>query len=439
MARMERSVAREVIAFAVATFVVLLAVGVVGVVVLRRVGHTEAINDAKRLTEVAALGVVQPRLDDGILRGEGDIDSQIRIDTVVNGAVVRDPVVRVKIWDPTGEEARIVYASTPELVGSSYPLDQGQLDALRMHEAVAEVSDPSLPQNASERDLGALFNVSIPITTPSGHQLLFQASIRADSVAANAHRSWISFLPVLAVTLLALAGVQIPLAYRVARRVRRSQEDRERFLQRAIDSSDLERRRIAADLHDGSVQQLAGVSMSLAATADSLEQGNPAASHALRDAAAATRQSVRSLRSAVMGIYPPDLKRAGLRAGLTDLAAPLTDDGVHTDVHVPDDLILPLEIESLLFRASREAIRNIATHAHARHVRLDVTSVGRNVALEIIDDGVGFTPLQRDDARADGHLGLKLLDDLAQDVGGGLTIDSQPGRGTVVRLEVPLP
>jgi len=439
LARTERSVAREVIAFAVATFVVLLAVGIVGVLVLRRVGNTEAIREAKRLTEVAALGVVQPRLDDGILRGEGDVDSQLRIDTVVNGAVVRDPVVRVKIWDPSGSDGRIVYASTPELVGSSYPLDPGQLEALRIHEAVAEASDPSLPQNASERDLGSLLNVSIPITTKGGHELLFEASIRSDSVTANARRLWISFLPVLAIALLALAGLQVPLAYRVARRVRRSQEDRERFLQRAIDSSDLERRRIAADLHDGSVQQLAGVSMSLAATADSLDQRDPTASHALRDAAAATRRSVRSLRSAVMGIYPPDLQRAGLRAGLTDLAAPLAEDGVRTDVNVPADLILPPEIETLLFRASREAIRNIATHAHAHHVQLEVSSHGGRVALEVVDDGVGFTPLQRDDARANGHLGLKLLGDLARDVGGQLRIDSRPGGGTVVRLEVPLP
>ena len=439
MARTNRSVAREVVAFAIATVVVLIAVGIVGVLVLRWIGTTQAIGEAKRLTQVAALGVVQPRLDDGILRGEGDVDSQLRIDTIVNGAVVRDPVVRVKIWDPSGSDGRIVYASTPELVGSSFPLDPGQIEALRTDEAVAETSDPALPQNASERDLEPLLNVSIPIATPGGHELLFEASIRSGSVTANAHRLWISFLPVLAVALVALAGLQIPLTYRVARRVRKSQADRERFLQRAIDSSDLERRRIAADLHDGSVQQLAGVSMSLAASADSLDRHDAAASKALRDAAAATRQGVRSLRSAVMGIYPPDLQRAGLRAGLDDLTAPLADDGVRTDVSVPADLRLPLEIEALLFRASREAIRNIATHARARNVRLDVTSTGRAVALQIVDDGIGFTPAQRDEARANGHLGLKLIADLAGDVGGSLRIDSRPGHGTVVRLEVPLP
>jgi hypothetical protein len=83
MARTERSVAREVIAFAVATCVVVLGVGIVGVAVLHWVGTVEATRDAKRLTEVSALGIVQPRLDDGILRE--NVDSQLRIDTS-NGA-----------------------------------------------------------------------------------------------------------------------------------------------------------------------------------------------------------------------------------------------------------------------------------------------------------------------------------------------------------------
>jgi signal transduction histidine kinase len=139
-----------------------------------------------------------------------------------------------------------------------------------------------------------------------------------------------------------------------------------------------------------------------------------------------------------MGISPPDLRRAGLAAGFSDLTAPLAQDGVHTDISVPPDLTLTIEVESLLFRASREAIRNIGSHAHAKHVRLDVTRRDRKVILEIADDGVGFTPGQQEDARTNGHLGLKVLGDLAHDAGGALRVESEPGGGTVVRLEVPL-
>jgi signal transduction histidine kinase len=235
----------------------------------------------------------------------------------------------------------------------------------------------------------------------------------SEAVAADARRPWISspgppWRP---------RPQVVPLAYRVARRVRRSQEDRERFLQRAIDSSDLERRRIAADLHDGTVQQLAGLSMSLAATADALEQRDPTASRALRDAADATRLGVRSLRSAVMGIHPPDLQRAGLRAGFADLTAPLADDGIQTDVHVPADLILPARSSPAVPRLSR-------SDPHIWRAR-PACSAGWpkpiEVMLEIVDDG-SSTPRRRPSER----LGLTLPDDPARDVGGG-PADSRRG------------
>ena len=433
MTRTETSVAREVVAFAVAGLLVLVLIGLAGVFVLRRIGTSEAMREAENLATVAARGVVEPRLKNDIL--SGGAFSRIAIDALVNPAVLQNPIVRVKIWDAEG---RILYSDDPNLIDSKYSLDPVQLDELRTGAVVASRTDLSLQQNRSEQDMGPLLSVWVPIATPDGTPLLFEASLRFDSVAASARRLWISYPPVLAVALLAFAALQIPLAYRLARRVRESQRDRERLLQRAIDSSDLERRRIAADLHDGSVQQLAGLSMSLAATADSLEQRDPTAARALRDAAATTRQGVRTLRSAVMGISPPDLRRAGLAAGFSDLTAPLTQDGVHTDISVPPDLTLPIEVESLLFRASREAIRNIGSYAHAKHVRLDVTRRDREVILEIADDGVGFTPGQQEDARTNGHLGLKVLGDLAHDAGGALRVESEPGRGTVVRLEVPL-
>jgi signal transduction histidine kinase len=422
------------VAFAVAGLLLLVLIGVAGVFVLRRIGTSEAMRESEKLAIVAARDVVEPRLKNDIL--SGGAFSRIAIDALVNPAVLQNPIVRVKIWDADG---RIIYSDDPNLIDSMYGLDRAQLIELRTGEVVASRTDLSLPQNRSERDLGPLLSVWVPIATPDGTPLLFEASLRFDSVAASARRLWISYLPVLAVALLAFAALQIPLAYRLARRVGESQRDREALLQRAIESSDLERRRIAADLHDGSVQQLAGLSMSLAATADSLEQRDPTAAHALREAAATTRQGIRSLRSAVMGISPPDLRRVGLAAGVTDLTAPLTHDGVRTDVSVPADLTLPIEVESLLFRASREAIRNIGAHAHAQHVRLGVSRGDRGVVLEIADDGVGFTPGQQEDARTNGHLGLKVLGDLARDAGGALRVESELGRGTVVRLEVPLP
>ncbi len=379
MERSRTSEARAVLAFAVSGLLVLVLIGVAGVTVLRRIGADQATREAERLVEVTAHGVVEPRLTDGILRG--DADSLIAIDTLVNGAVVREPDHRGS--DPLAGRT-VVYADDPALIG----------------------------QRAAGLPLPSPLSLSTTIATPDGTPLRFQAFLRPDTISAAARRLWTSFLPVLAVALVVLAAVQIPLASRLARQVRRSQDERERLLRHAIDASELERRRIAADLHDGSVQQLAGLSMSLAAKADELAVSDPAASEALGDAAARTRQGMRSLRSAVMGISPPDLRRAGLAAALADLTAPLAAEGLEAEVRVPDGMDLPPDVEALLFRASREGIRNVVSHAQRapRPRDGDAERSPRGPGGARRRRGPRRRPTRR--AQRNGHLGLRLLGEL---------------------------
>src|SRR5207248_1277076 len=94
--------------------------------------------------------------------------------------------------------------------------------------------------------------------------LLFEAYFRYDAVTAGGRRSWNDFAPIMLVALIGLEALQIPLAWSMARRVRAGQQRQEVLLRRAIHASDAERRRIASDLHDGVVQDLASVSYSLA-------------------------------------------------------------------------------------------------------------------------------------------------------------------------------
>lgn len=431
--RQSSSVARAVLTFALSGLLLLLLVGVVGVFVLRRIGTDEATREAERLTAVAAHGIVEPRLSDGIVRGNAE--SLIKVDALVNGAVLTDPIVSVRIRDARGT---ILYADTPALIGSTFPLSDDARRALEIDGVVAGHADLSATENRLEAEEGPLLEVSLPIRTQKDRELLFQAHLRFDSVAASGRRLWTAFLPVLAAALVVLALLQVPLAVGLARRVRDSQRDSERLLRRAIASSDVERRRIAGDLHEGPVQELAGLAMTLSASADSVGSADPGAAEALRDAAARARQAVRSLRSALMGISPPTLRRAGLQAALADLVAPLTDDGVRVEIDAPASLDLPDDVESLLFRASQEAIRNVTLHAAATHVRLRVAADDGRVALEIDDDGVGFSPERAEDARAGGHVGLALLDDLVRDVDGTLNVDSSPGGGTRIRIQVPI-
>ena len=118
-------------------------------------------------------------------------------------------------------------------------------------------------------------------------------------------------------------------------------------------------------------------------------------------------------------IYPPSLRDAGLRAALSDLASPLAAHDIEATVDLPEDLQFPADVEALLYRAAQEAIRNVVTHARARHV------------------GVGFDPKRLANRPAEGHVGLRVLADLAADAGGRFEVVSHPGNGTRVHLEVP--
>src|SRR5262249_32213569 len=176
-----------------------------------------------------------------------------------------------------------------------------------------------------------------------------------------------------------------PLAFGLARRIREGQHDREQLLRRAIDASEIERRRIAQDLHDGAVQNLAGVSYTLAAAAD---RAPVPGDETVRTAARATRETIRELRSLLVEIYPPDLHRVGLEGALEDLTAASRHRGIETNLDVQPELRLPPDVEALFFRVAQEALRNALAHADPLRVRVHRDD-GQAVLL-VEDDGRGF-------------------------------------------------
>jgi signal transduction histidine kinase len=149
---------------------------------------------------------------------------------------------------------------------------------------------------------------------------------------------------------------------------------------------------------------------------------------------------VGSLRSLLVEIDPPSLERAGLAFVLRDLATRLGPRGVAVQVDAPDDLDLPLETATLLFRTTQEALRNVARHARASRVEVRVTPAGPRsgaLVLEVADDGIGFDPVAVLHAPAAGHLGLRVLADQARAAGARLEVRSAAGRGARLRLTVP--
>lgn len=428
-----KSVAAAVLQFALTGLLVLIAVLVGWLLVFRSIGESEALRDARQYTILTGQGIVEPALRDGLL--DGDQEALRGLDTVVQERVLGERVVRVKIWSTDG---RIVYSDEPRLIGSSYPLDNSKLEVLRSGGARAERSELDGPENRFERGQGSLYEVYLPIRAPDGTPLLFETYQQGASVASTGRRIWLPFAALLLVSLLVLWLVQVPLAWRLARRLQRSQLDREMLLVRAVEASADERRRIAGDLHDGVVQDLAGISYSLSAAAGSADsQGPESMRPILEEAASGTRDSMRRIRSLLVEIHPPNLRATGLEAALGDLLAPLARRGIATSLEVADGLDLGDETEQLFYRAAGEAIRNVEHHAEAGHLTVRVGARDGSAHLEVADDGVGFTQAHRERSSATGHMGLSLLEEYATRMGGKLDVRSTPTEGTSFLLEVP--
>jgi signal transduction histidine kinase len=273
-----QSVARYV----ASALVAVVLISLLGVLLFREFGQDEAIRDAKDQTRASAKWAVEPVLTDEVLRGEPQ--ALLVLDKAVRQRILRgSSVVRVKIWDPTG---RIVYSDEARLIGARYPMSPEERAEFEDDRIDAEVSDLDKPENRFEREFGELLEVYVGLTTPTGKRLRYEEYYRSSFIDARATRIFREFGYIALAALILFALIQLPLAWQLSRRVQRAQKERVELLQRAVEASERERRRIAADLHDGVVQNLAGVSYSLSAAASTTP---PNLAPTLKEAAAETR------------------------------------------------------------------------------------------------------------------------------------------------------
>lgn len=427
-------VAVQVGQFALAGIVALAIVGLATAIASRRVGEREAISNARTTTLIKAEGLVEPALTGDLVNS--DAAAMAHIGSVVRRDVLDDSLVRVKLWSGAGE---VIFSDEPRLIGKTYGLGADERSAIRSGHIEAAVSDLTEPENRYERRWKKLLEVYLPVHTPGGRTLLFEAYFRYNAVSANGSRLWRSFAPISLGALVVLELVQIPLAWSLARRLRLRLRESEGLLQRALDASERERRQIASDLHDGVVQDLAGVAYSLSAAARQ-DPGSPPAPDALEGSAQTVRDGVRALRSLVIDLYPPNLREAGLETALGDLVDRARNRGMPTELDATGlGDRLPDAVAGLLYRSAQEGLRNALRHADARSVGVRAATAGRIAFLEVVDDGTGFDQVAAAARTAMGHLGLKALGGLLDDAGGSLTVRSQPGAGTTLRAEVPLP
>jgi two-component system, NarL family, sensor kinase len=432
--RMRRIVAQLL----VGVVLVLIAVTVGGTLAARRLAERSAVNDAANTAGVLAEAVVTPALTDELLTG--DKKSVQEFDDLVRDSILTEDsgVVRVKLW---GRDGTIIYSDQRHLIGNRFPLDDEEREVLAHPRTVAEISDLSRPENTRDRKLGnKLVEVYRPVWTPSGKKALFEIYTSYDAVGQRTTQLWRGFAGVTLTSLLLFVLLLTPLLWHLLRRVRRAQRQRELLLERAVDASATERRRIAATLHDGPVQDLAATSFVIAgATAQARATGQNAVVEELGSVSASVRTSIRALRSLLVDIYPASLAQAGLGAALADLATSVRAQGLEVRVDTDDDLGLTLDQERLVYRVAQETLRNAAKHAAPCTVTITLyrtQEADGAVVLDVVDDGNGFDVTQRMGQPEPGHFGLQLLADVAASGGALLQVASAPGRGTHWRLQV---
>ena len=418
-----------IVAAAVRSVIVFVLLAVLSLWALRSAALAQGKKDAGESAELSARVALAPFLTDAVVAHD-----PAALETLSAAAakfIENRNVVRMKIWS-TGSE--VLWADDPRLIGRVFELEPAEVELFESQGAVIEVSDLQKDENVFEVAAGQtrLLEVYLGTRTPSGQPLLVETYYPYSNVTDLVEDFQRRFFPLLLAGLGLLSLVQVPLAVSLARQLAKSQRERERLLQRAIDVSDVERRRIAAEVHDGAVQELIGIGFSLAANA---ERAPEPLSDELRELAGATRATVRTLRTLLNSIYPVSVPPEGWVAGLGDLLGELRIGGVEVRVEAPEERPPRLE-ELLILRVAREALRNVKAHSNATIVTVYLEERPAGYVLEVRDNGRGFDSEEAQRSRSAGHLGLQLLKDLATDAGASMEVLSQPGAGTTVRLDV---
>ncbi len=220
---------------------------------------------------------------------------------------------------------------------------------------------------------------------------------------------------------------------RLYQRLAEREEVLESFAARTVEAQELERRRLAGEIHDGISQRLVSLWYHLLAAEDAATDPR-LLTHELEVAKELTTAALAEARAAIVGLRPSVLDDLGLGPGLESLARGLSGLQVELDI-TPERL--PPHVEVALYRIAQEALQNVAKHAEASRVRLSLSTGARGVRLAVDDDGRGFDGdglAEPEDRHSYGMVGMR---ERAELIGANLTITSWPGRGTTVEVVVP--
>ncbi len=205
-----------------------------------------------------------------------------------------------------------------------------------------------------------------------------------------------------------------------------------------------ERNRLAREIHDTLAQGLAAITLQLE-TADALMDAKPERAHeAVQRALNLARGNLEEARRSVMDLRAAPLQKHTLPEALAALAQRACDGSSLAEVQyvfAPNDNFptMPTRVEASIYRIAQEALANACKHAEARHISLSLSVADQAVRLVVLDDGRGFDPEKVAHITRDGHFGLAGMSERVKLLGGTICIQSEPGAGTEIAVQVPFP
>jgi PAS domain S-box-containing protein len=220
--------------------------------------------------------------------------------------------------------------------------------------------------------------------------------------------------------------------------LRQAAQDLHGLTRRLVQAEEAERRRIARELHDRAGQSLSALNINLDIVSKESDSLPAALRRRLEDCAALVDGTLQSIENVMAELRPPLLDEYGLGAALgahaeefsrrTGIPASIAETSPEATKR------LAPEAAVALFRIAQEALNNVAKHAHAKSVHIEISPEGPNLLLSVNDDGKGFDPA----AAPPGRWGMTTMRERAEAVGGQLELHSTAGAGTALRARVPL-
>ena len=407
------AVRSAILKFLLTGLVVLLTVSIPATFWVRSVAQNVAMQQVLELTQRLADYAIGADL--GTKLAAGDMSAVEQINARMTPWMSDEMILRIKVWDSTGT---ILYSDVGELIGTSFPLESWAEELLAGGPGVISLGPQEEGENIYEAGTEDLVEVYVLSGAGTDTPLLFEMYFHAAVVRVPEHEMLLGMIPVFLVALGVLQAAQLIPGIALAKRVQRYQRARRALLQHAIEAGEQERSRLARDLHDDIIQDLAGLAYIL----------DPSPSTNGSDAPSAILQgSIRKLREVTSELYSTPVSAAELPAALSVLVERTRSKGIRTRVDISEPVDLESRQATMLYRVGREALVNIMKHSEAKNVHLNLKPHGGLWTLRITDDGQGFDVLN---GSRESHFGLRMMSDAAELVGARLELVSTMDGGT---------